>query len=70
MISKQYAGHILKKYYNNYSEIVEKYYIIDKILTLDGNTTLLYPMIALENNEQTDPYHKLCHKIHYNRWYI
>ena len=28
------------------------------------------PMIALENNEQEDPYHKLCHKIHFNHHYI
>jgi GR25 family glycosyltransferase involved in LPS biosynthesis len=69
MITKKYARYILKKYYNNYAEIMNNYYIIDKILTTNGNNTLLYPMIGLENSEQEDPYHKLCHKIHFNHCY-
>ena len=66
MISRSYARYLIKTYYQHYSEMVNKYFIIDKILTSESNRALLYPMLAVENNSQTEPYHKLCHKIHYD----
>lgn len=70
LINKSYARFILKTYYYNYTEIMNKYFMIDKILLSDSNRALIYPMVSVENNEQSDPYHKLCHKIHSNNSYL
>ena len=69
IISKNYAKYILDKHYiMNYRNVTN--FTIDKVLIHDGNRALIYPMLAMENSEQKDPYHKLCHKIHYNENYI
>lgn len=69
MITRKYAKYILENYYLNYNKI-DKPFIIDKMILHNGNKALLYPMLAIENNEQNDPYHQLCHKIHYDECYI
>lgn len=70
MISRSYARYLIKTYYQHYSEMENKFFMIDKILMSESNHALIYPMIAVENDEQTDPYHKLCHKVHYTSNYI
>ncbi len=70
MISRNYARYLIKIYYNNYTEMLNKYFMIDKILTSYSNCALIYPLIAIENCDQKDPYHKLCHKVHHNQSYI
>jgi hypothetical protein len=70
MISKKYAKFILENYYNNFLILMKKQFILDKLFIKQGNRALIYPMIAIENNNQEDNYHILCHKIHYNDWYI
>lgn len=70
MITKSYAKHLIKTYYLNYAGIGEKHFIPDKILIKDGNKALIYPMIAIEDDEQSDFYHQLCHGIHYTELYI
>jgi GR25 family glycosyltransferase involved in LPS biosynthesis len=66
IITKPHAKYILKKYHSYDNNILDKPYSIDKLLIHCGNRALLYPMLAIENNEQEDPYHKLCRKIHYD----
>jgi GR25 family glycosyltransferase involved in LPS biosynthesis len=69
IITRPYAKYILDNYYcNDYK--FDSPFIIDKILIHHGNRALLYPMLAIENDEQEDSYHKLCHKIHYSDCYI
>jgi GR25 family glycosyltransferase involved in LPS biosynthesis len=69
IISKTYAKYILDKYYSiNYRSTSN--FSIDKILIQNGNKALIYPMLAIENKDQKDLYHKLCHKIHYNENFI
>lgn len=70
IITKKYAKHLLKTYYNNYAGIGDKHFNPDKILIKDGNRALIYPMLAIENNEQTDLYHQLCRNIHFNDYYF
>jgi len=69
MITKKYAKHLLDNYYNHYSIINDKYFTPDKILIKDGNRALIYPMLAIEEPEQKDLYHQLCHNIHYTDLY-
>lgn len=70
MITRKYARHLLKTYYNNYAEIGPRHFMPDKIIIKDGNKALIYPMLAIEDENQEDSYHKLCHSIHYNEIYI
>lgn len=70
MITKKYAKHLLKTYYNNYAGICDKYFTPDKILIKDGNRALIYPMLAIENNDQYDLYHQLCHNINFTEVYF
>ena len=71
MITKNFANYLLNKYYynplNGLNEIV---FMVDKTIIKHGNRALLYPMLAIENDDQEDRYHKFCHKIHYNEDYI
>lgn len=64
LISKPYAKYIIDNYKTNNTHMLWKFCSVDKILLQYGNRALIYPMLAIENNEQEDPYHKLCHKIH------
>jgi len=68
MITKKYAKYILNKY--NISELIDKQFIFDKLYVKEGNNALIYPMIAIEDKNQTDGYHIFCHKTHYNEWFI
>jgi GR25 family glycosyltransferase involved in LPS biosynthesis len=70
MITKKYAKYLLKNYYTNYAGIGEKCFNPDKIITKDGNKALIYPMLAIENDNQVDLYHKLCRNIHCNDFFI
>lgn len=70
MITKKYAKYLLDKYYYNYTSIINKQFICDKILIKNGNRALIYPMLAIENKNQCDLYHKLCNNIHYSEIYI
>lgn len=69
MISKKYARYLLKTYYRNYLEKGDKHFTPDKILIKDCNKALIYPMLAIENDEQEDLYHQLCHNIHCSELY-
>jgi GR25 family glycosyltransferase involved in LPS biosynthesis len=70
MIKKEYAKYILDKYYHpiKYYDVLN--FSADKVLIHNGNKALIYPMLAIENENQKDPYHKFCHKIHYDENYI
>jgi GR25 family glycosyltransferase involved in LPS biosynthesis len=68
MITKKHAQYILNKY--NIGELIDKRYILDKLYIKEGNKALIYPMIAIEDKNQKDGYHILCHKTHYNEWFI
>lgn len=70
MITKNHAKFLLDNYYDNCAGFRNKYFLADKIIIKDGNKALIYPMLAIENNEQEDNYHKICHDIHYNENYI
>ncbi len=70
MINKKYAKYLLKTYYNSYAGVGEKIFNPDKIITKDCNKALIYPMLAIENDNQEDLYHLLCRNIHYNDFYI
>ena len=70
MISRSYAKHILDNYYTDYAGIQDKAFISDKILIKNGNRALLYPILAIEDEEQTDKYHQFCHKINYNESFV
>ena len=70
MITKEYAKYILNKLDETCETFDEKYFTIDKLLLYGGNKALLYPMLAIENDEQEDEYHKLCHKIHFEGCFI
>ncbi len=70
MITKKYAKYLIKTYYTNYAGFSDKHFTPDKILIKDGNRALLYPMLAIENDNQKDLYHQLCHNIHVNDCYI
>ena len=70
MITKNYAKYILQKYYSDFYNLFDKQHIIDKLYIKEGNRALIYPMIAVEDDKQEDKYHKFCHKLHYNEWYI
>jgi GR25 family glycosyltransferase involved in LPS biosynthesis len=69
MIRKEYAKYILDQhYFTNYSKML--CFSLDNILIHSGNKALIYPMLAIENEEQEDPYHQLCHKIHFDNFFI
>lgn len=70
MISRDYAKYILDNYYDNKEIEYGIYFKCDKTIIKDGNRALIYPMLAVENYEQTDLYHQLCQRIHYNEYYI
>ena len=70
MITKKYAKFIIDKYNNDFYLLFDKRHLMDKLFIKEGNRALVYPMIAIEDKNQKDKYHKLCHKIHYNEWYI
>jgi len=70
LISKNFAKDLLDNYYSEYISIFENDFIADKIIIKQGNRALIYPMLAIEDKNQTDLYHQLCHKIHYNEIYI
>jgi len=70
MITKQFAKFLLNKYYNNFAGFNETPFIVDKTIIKEGNRALIYPMLSIENENQEDEYHELCHKIHYNKIYI
>lgn len=70
VITRSYANFLLQKYVHKKININDNSFTYDKILIHHGNKALIYPMLAIENNNQDDPYHQLCHKIHYNECYI
>jgi GR25 family glycosyltransferase involved in LPS biosynthesis len=70
MITKNFAKILLDMYYNNFAGFYNNVFMVDKTIIKTGNRALLYPMLAIENEFQKDKYHKLCHKIHYNKVYI
>ncbi len=70
MITRDYAKHTLNKYCKHYAGIHDNSFLIDKILLQEGNRAILYPMLAIEDDNQEDEYHTLCHKIHYTESYI
>ena len=65
MITKQYAKTILDKLDDTSEDFYKKYFTIEKLLH-GGNKSLLYSMLAIENGEQEDQYHELCHNIHFD----
>lgn len=73
IITKDHAKRLLNDYYDTYSAKNNiNHFVSDKIISKysNGNSALIYPMLAIENNEQKDPYHQLCQKIHYDDMYI
>lgn len=68
MITRVYAKYILDYY--NICMLLDKHFILDKLFIKDGNKALLYPMIAIEDQNQKDGYHAFCHKTHYNEFFI
>lgn len=73
MITKKHAKKLLDEYYHpDVAKYDVNYFMSDKIITKynNGNSALIYPMLAIENNEQQDLYHQLCQKIHYDYVYI
>jgi GR25 family glycosyltransferase involved in LPS biosynthesis len=71
MITKNFANYLLNKYYyNSLNGLNEYVFMVDKTIIKHGNRALLYPMLAIEDDNQEDKYHKFCHKIHYNELYI
>lgn len=70
MITKSYAKYILDTYKLNGDVFFDYPFTVDKTLIHVGNKALLYPMLAIENDEQEDLYHQLCHKIHYDECFI
>lgn len=70
MITKPYAKYLIQEFYYNYANRYNRYFISDKILTEHKNRALIYPMIAVENDDQEDLYHVLCNKVNSNNSYI
>ena len=70
MITKDYAKYLLNTYYNIYVDTGNKRFIPDKVLIKAGNKALLYPMIAVEDGNQADPYHKHCYSTNYTPQFI
>jgi len=70
IITRQYAKFILENYYSKKNKLNNYLYICDKMIIHNGNKALIYPMLAIENENQEDAYHQLCHKIHYDECYI
>lgn len=71
MITKKFANYLLNKYYYNILNGLSDYvFTADKTIIKNGNRALLYPMLAIEDDNQEDKYHKFCHKIHYNEGYV
>jgi len=71
IITKEFAKIVLDKYYNNFAGFDNNIFMVDKTIIREGNRALLYPMLAIENDVfQYDKYHKFCHKIHYNEFYV
>jgi len=71
MITKNFVNYLLNKYYyNSLNGLNEYVFMVDKTIIKHGNRALLYPMLAIEDDNQEDKYHKFCHKIHYNEVYI
>lgn len=70
MISRKHAKYLLDSYYDNNYFFDRMTFIPDKILTKIGNRALIYPMLAIENNKQTDRYHKFCRDLHDDGNYI
>jgi len=70
LISKKFAKYLLDKYYSDYISIYKNDFIADKIISKEGNRALIYPMLAIEDENQKDLYHQLCHKIHFHEVYI
>jgi len=70
MINRNFAKHLLNKYYANFADLDSNLFMVDKTIIKEGNRALIYPMLAIENDLQEDEYHELCHKIHYNEMYI
>lgn len=69
MIHKPFAKHVLTKYYGVTRDI-DRTFFVDKTILKEANRAILYPMVALENDDQHDEYHKLCRKIHDNDMFI
>lgn len=65
IITRNYASKLLDKYYDDYAGIRDNAFLSDKVLFGTQNRALLYPMLAVENENQEDLYHKLCHNIHF-----
>jgi GR25 family glycosyltransferase involved in LPS biosynthesis len=70
MITKAFARYLLHTYYNKPMLFYDKKFIPDKVLIKSGNKALLYPMIAMENGNQTDLYHKHCYTTHFEHHFI
>lgn len=64
LITRPFAMELLTKHYGNYASNQDRRFLFDKILFKAKRKAILYPMLALENNDQTDPYHILCRQIH------
>jgi len=70
LISRNHAKKLLDNYYNNPNILSNKIIIVDKLFTMTENKALIYPMLAIENNKQTDLYHKFCRNLHDDGNYI
>jgi GR25 family glycosyltransferase involved in LPS biosynthesis len=70
LITKNFAKKLLDKYYSNFAGFDNNVFMVDKTIIKNGNRALLYPMLAIEDYNQKDEYHQLCHKIHYNQVYL
>ena len=66
MITKEHAKYLFDLYNQKHKNIFANNCLTDTIILQHSSSVLLYPMVAVENDEQTDPYHKLCHKKHYD----
>jgi len=71
MISKKYAKYLIDKYTYEYSLNKNVIFSADWTITKDGRRSLLYPMLAVEENNHTHEhlgqlnFHRTCSEIHY-----
>lgn len=63
IISRNYAMILLTKYYHGYAGKKDRRFLFDKLLMNTERRAVIYPMLAIENERQTDLYHRLCHKV-------
>jgi hypothetical protein len=63
LVTKEYARELLFKCYHDFAGTCDRGFMLEKLFLATQKRAIIYPMLAIENDEQPDPYHQLCRKV-------